>query len=144
MDIHRPQTEQWNWKVFHNKQPRAHNGLYVSLNARGILLLSRKVYAEMESPLAVRLRYDERRRVIGVEPSELFQPTSVPVRPRGKSGNQIIWALPFLKENNIRRESTIKFLDPHFENGILILDLKLIARSTQKPRTGWRKRKPPR
>lgn len=144
MDIHRPQTEQWDWKVFHNKRPRAQNGLYVSLNERGVLLLSRKVYAEMKSPLAVRLQYDERRSVIGVEPDELFYPTSVPVHPRGKSGNHIVWALPFLEENNIRPGSTIKFLDPHFENGILILDLKLIARATQKPRTGWRKRKPTR
>ncbi len=127
------------WKEFRNERPRSTNGLYVSINARGIILLNRRAYTELGRPEAVSLLFDEKLLTIGLRPSAPFLATSFPVQPRGASGNMIIRALPFVKANRISLGYTIKFLNPVVEDTVLILDLNLAARATQSPRTGWRK-----
>ncbi len=127
------------WKEFRNERPRSTNGLYASINERGIILLNRRAYAELGRPEAVSLLFDEKLLTIGLRPSAPFLHTSFPLQPRGASGNMIIRALPFVKANRISLAYTIKFLNPVIEDGVLILDLNLSARSTQSPRTAWRK-----
>ena len=128
------------WKEFRNEKPRSVNGFYVSVNERGIILLNRKAFAELGSPEAVALLYDEENSTIGLSPVEPWRDTSFPVQPRGVSGNQLVRAMPFLKANKIKINYTVKFLKPEIENDILILDLNCTARATQSPRAGWRKK----
>ena len=128
------------WKEFRNEKPRSVNGFYVSINQRGIILLNRKAFAELGSPEAVALLYDEENSSIGLCPVEPWRDTSFPVQPRGVSGNQLVRALPFLKANKIQISYTVKFLKPELEDDILIPDLNRTARATQSPRTGWRKK----
>jgi hypothetical protein len=128
-----------NWKEFRNEKPRSVNGLYVSINERGIILLNRRAYAELGSPEAVSLLYDEENSSIGLLPVDPWLDISFPVQPRGVSGNQLIRALPFIKANKIKINYTVKFLQPEIEEGILVLDLNRTTRATQSPRTGWLK-----
>lgn len=127
------------WKEFRNERPRSTNGLYVSVNQRGIILLNRQAFAALGNPEAVSLLFDAENYTIGLRPVEPFLDTSFPVVSRGVSGNQLIRALPFVKANKLKLGYTIKFLNPVMEDGILILDLNMTARSTQTPRMGWRK-----
>lgn len=129
-----------NWHEFRNDRPRSTNGLYVSINERGIILLNRRAYAELGRPEAVSLLFDDEHLTIGLRPCEPFLDTAFPVQPRGASGNMLVRALPFVKTHNLKIAYTIKFLDPKMEGGILILDLNLTTRATQSPRTGWRKK----
>lgn len=128
------------WKEFRNERPRSTNGLYVSINARGIILLNRRAYAELGRPEAVSLLFDDEHSTMGLRPCTPFLATSFPVQARGVSDNMLIWALPFVKANSLQIDYTVKFLNPHMENDILILDLNLTTRATQSPRTGWRKK----
>src|SRR4051812_10811252 len=140
-NIHREPTVEREWKEFENPSPKSTNGLYVSLSPRGVLVLNRLAYANLGNPAAVKLLYDHPHGTIGVEATPPFLPTSCAVKPRGVSGNQVVWALPFLEKNAITPRYTVKFLDPYFENAVLLRDLHFTARSTQSPRTEWRKKR---
>lgn len=134
-------TIERNWREFRNEKPRALNGLYVSINERGIIVLNRKTFAELGSPEAVSLLYDDEHATIGLRPVMPFLDVSFPLLPRGNSGNRVIRALPFVKANKLRISYCVKFLQPVIEDDILLLDLNQTTRATQSPRIGWRKKK---
>lgn len=130
------------WEEFKGSPPpRNGNRMYVSINDRGIIVLNRKSFDSLGKPEAVTLLYDGHSYVIGLKPCTRLMPNAFPVAPRGKSGGHVIWAYAFAKEHDIQPTGTIRFLEPRMENGILVLDLNHTARTTQMPRTGWRKQK---
>ena len=102
--------------------------------------MNRRTYAALSEPEAVNLLFDIDNLTIGLRPCGLLMPNAFPVAQRGNS-NHIIWALSFTKAHQIYLTGTIRFLTPQMENGILTLDLNYTARTTQSPRTGWRKKK---
>lgn len=120
--------------------PRAGRAMYVSLNQRGLIVLNRHTYKAMGEPEAVQLLFDADNVTIGLRPCELLMPNAFKINRRGESGTHIITATRFTKAHQINPTGTIRFLKPHIEDGVLILDIGLTARTTQTPRTGWRKR----
>ena len=94
----------------------------------------------MGEPEAVSILYDIDNLSFGLRPCGLMMPNAFPVAQRGTSGTHVIWAMSFTKALHILPTGTIRFLKPEIENGVLILDLNHTARTTQSPRTGWRKR----
>ena len=127
------------WKEFADSPPRSFNGLYVSVNSIGVIVLNRRTFDALGSPQAVLLLYDEDRLTIGLRPVSPIMPNAFPLVKRGGSGNRIVRALAFLKAHQISLGYTVRFLNAEIEDGILILDLNMTARATQSPRTGWRK-----
>ena len=128
------------WKEFQSSPPRSGNGIYASISHTGVIVLNRKAFAALGEPKAISLLFDGDNCVIGLRPANPIMPNAFPLVPRGRCGNRIIRALAFAKEHQIEPDGTIRFLNAEVENGILILDLNKTARTTQTPRTGWRKR----
>ena len=131
-----------NWQEFKGSPPpRNGNRMYVSVNNRGVIVLNRRSYESLDKPEAVLLLFDGDHYAIGLKPCTRLMPNAFPLAPRGRTGGHVIWAFSFCKEHEIKPTGTIRFLEPKVENGILVLDLNHTARTTQVPRTGWRKRK---
>jgi len=129
------------WAEFQTSPaPRAGSRIYVSVNSRGIIVLNKRAHASLGKPEAVNLLYDIDNLTIGLRPCSLIMPNAFPICQRGNR-NHIIWALSFLKAHQIHPTGTIRFLLPQMENGVLTLDLNYTARTTQSPRTGWRKKR---
>lgn len=131
------------WAEFKSSPaPRSGREMYVSLNPNGVLVLNRKTFETLGEPEAVVMMYDIDNAAIGLKPCTLLMPNAFVIAPRGKSGTRVIWARSFMKAHRIYVSGTYRFLRPVMEYGVLVLDLTLIARTTQSPRTGWRKTKP--
>lgn len=128
------------WKEFAGSPPRSGNGIYVSINRFGVIVLNRRAIAALGQPKTVSLLFDGDNGAIGLKPCKAIMPNAFPLVPRGRCGNQIIRALAFCKEHEIDPSGTIRFLNAEMENDVLVLDLNHTARTTQSPRTGWRKR----
>lgn len=103
--------------------------------------MNRRTYQALGEPEAVSLLFDIDNLSIGLRPCDLLMPNAFPLAPRGPSGSHIIWAGAFMKAHQIHPTATIRFLNPIMENGVLVLDLNYTARTTQSPRTGWRKKR---
>ena len=127
------------WKEFAGSPPRSGNGIYVSINQIGVIVLNRRAIAVLGQPETVTLHFDGKNGAIGLKPCNEIMPNAFPLVPRGRCGNQIIRALAFCKENEIEPSGTIRFLNAEMEDDLLVLDLNHTARTTQSPRTGWRK-----
>lgn len=120
--------------------PRSRDKLYVSLNQLGIIAINRRTYLELGEPEAVTMLFDIDNLLIGLRPCELLMPNAFPIGHRAKTGTLTIRALSFTTAHQICPTGTIRFLNPEIDDGILSLDLNLTARTTQSPRTGWRKK----
>ena len=130
------------WTEFKGSPPPINgNRMYLSINNKGIIVLNRKSFHELGKPEAVTLLYDGDHYVIGLRPCRRIMPNAFPLAPRGHTGAHVIWAHAFAKQYDIKPSGTIRFVEPKMENGILTLDLNHTARTTQTPRTGWRKSK---
>jgi len=105
-----------------------------------VIVLNRRSFQELGKPEAVLLLFDGDHCAIGLKPCPRLMPNAFPLAPRGKTGGHVVWAFSFCKEHKIEPTGTIRFLEPRMEKGVLVLDLNQTARTTQKPRMGWRKK----
>ena len=129
------------WKEFAGTAPHSRSGVYVSIKESGVILLNRRAFEVLGQPKMVSLLFDEENNAMGLRPCNPLMPNAFPLLPRGRAGARAISALAFCKENQIEPTGTIRFLNVEMEKDMMILDFDHTARSTQSPRTGWRKRK---
>ena len=102
---------------------KAEQSIRVTINRKGLIYLSSKMYQALGNPKAVALYYSREDDAIAVESAyprfvENFQVVK-------KQGGWAVHASPFCRHYNIRVPNTERFLRPDITNeGQLILNLK--------------------
>ena len=81
----------------------------VTLSNRSVLLLNKVAFEAMGSPVAVKLSYDEDRRVIGVKPGDPQHTNSFPVRQKDRWNNRVINMPSFCNHWGIDIKRTVLF-----------------------------------
>jgi len=109
--------------------------LYVTLNKKGYIVMSRLTYQRMGEPKAFILLFDTVNNKIGLKPAVVGIRNAYPVGPSGRHGGKLIRAYRLLQEFGIDIPETLHFRDAEIDNdGILILDLRT-ARVSARART---------
>ena len=104
---------------------------YVSMNYRGEIVINRQIYETMQQPEAVILLFDHADDIIGVKPASPLMPNAFRVTEKGDCGHRRIRALPFARKHEIQLDGTVRFQTPTIEDGILLLELRHMVRSTR-------------
>jgi len=99
--------------------------IYVTLNKKGYIVMSRLTYQRMGEPKAFVLLFDTVNNKIGLQPSAPGVRNAYPVGPSGRHGGKLIRAYRMLHEFGIDVPETLHFRDAAIDNdGLLILDLR--------------------
>ena len=73
----------------------------VTLSNRNVLMLNAAAYEALGMPAAVKLSYEEDRRIIGLKPEDPSRTNAVPVRRNDKWSNRRIQLHPFCRHFGI-------------------------------------------
>ena len=113
------------WTEFQGSPNRVdRDGLRVTLNARGTLLLNSRTYEAMNAPSAVQLLFDENNSIIGLRAADPRLHNAFPVKQKDKQTNRLVHASPFCKHWGIKVKRTVMFNNVDMTNdGILKLEL---------------------
>ena len=100
-------------------------GIYVTMNPRGEIAMSRITYEMLDLPEAVLLLFDRTNRRIGLKPTRKTIRNAYPVLVSGRCGAKKVHAFRLIREYGIDLPATVKFPDAEIdEDGILRLDLR--------------------
>jgi hypothetical protein len=114
-----------NWNEFQGIAQRRIAGTgRSSINPEGEITFDLDTWAAMGQPQAVKLLYQSELRTIGLRKADPDEPNAVLVRIRHARSNRVVRSRPFLQENGIEIEKTLRFPFPFVEEGVLILDLR--------------------
>ena len=113
------------WTEFQGSPNRVDSdGLRVTLNARGTLLLNNRTFEAMDTPSAVQLLFEENRNIIGLRAADPRLHNAFPVKQKDKQSNRLVHASPFCKHHGIKVKRTVLFNNVDMTNdGILKLEL---------------------
>ena len=113
------------WKIYKGVAARrVPDTVRSSINPNGEITFDLDTYRKMGEPEAVCLMYEESKRTIGVKPAHADEPHAVLVRVRHERLNRVVRSRPFLRENGIKLDRTLRFPYSFLEDGVLILDLR--------------------
>jgi len=99
--------------------------LYVTMNPKGQIRLSRVTHAKMDEPAAYTVLFDEKNNIIGLKPCHLSARNARRACVLSKWGGIGIHAYRLIQDQGIRLPQTIQFVDPEIDHdGILQLDLR--------------------
>ena len=99
--------------------------LYVTLNGKGNIVMSRVTYERLGGPAAFLLLFDEVNNRIGLKPAVLSTRNAYPAGPSGSCGGRVVRAFRLFQEFGIVVPDTLRFQNPEIDHeGILILDLR--------------------
>ena len=73
----------------------------VTLNPRGVLHLNKTAFEALGMPAAVKLMYEEDRRVIGLKPHDAKHANAFPVKQKDKWHNRVIHTASFCRHFGI-------------------------------------------
>lgn len=107
-----------------------------SINPSGEITFDIATFKKMGEPQAMFLLYEESTRIIGLRPAHPDTANAVLVRVRHARSNRVVRSMPFLRENGIEIERTLRFPFPFIEDKVLILDLKTAVTCGK---GGWKK-----
>lgn len=99
-------------------------GIYVTMNPKGDIVLSRVTHEMLGAPKAFLLMFDRTNRRIGLKPTQPAMRHAYPVRVSNRAGGKKIHAHRLTREYNIDLPQTVRFYDARIEDGLLILDLR--------------------
>src|SRR3954453_3215469 len=90
----------------------------VTLSNRSVMLLNRVAYEALGAPAAVKLRYEEDRRMIGLVPHDPSRANAFPVKQcSGKTINsRRVYLHPFCRHWGIDMQRTVLFHEVDFDN----------------------------
>lgn len=114
------------WKEIPS-DPRAGKwaGMYVTLNPRGEIVMTKTTWKKTGSPLAYQIFFDAANQRIGLKPSTPNSRGAYHAGERGRHGSRRIMAYRLIAECRLVFRHTLQFplaeIDP---DGILILDLR--------------------
>lgn len=113
-----------------------------SINPSGEITFDIDTFRKMGEPEAMFLLYEEHTRTIGLRPAHPDEHNAVLVRVRHARSNRVVRSKPFLRENGIELDRTLRFTFPFIEDKVLILDLRTAVTCGK---GGWKKvkKKPP-
>lgn len=121
---------------FEGRQTAAQrNEIRVSLNSKKVFVLNPNAYEALGSPEAVRLYFDEGRKVIGMRAATAELPNAFTLKRGSGSGrHRAIFAAPFCTHFGIRADGTVRFLNPEMDGDMLTLDITKTVNVTRKSR----------
>lgn len=124
-----------NWEEYTlGPNPAGSDHPHVTLNTRCVILLNKKVHADIGSPEFASLLYDRDNQTIGILPASNPARRPFPIK-KYRKGAHLIYAKPFCRHYDIIPPSHVRFLDPRIDHdGILCLDLNAVAPVTPKKR----------
>ena len=112
-------------------------GIYVTMNPKGDIVMSRVTHEMLEGPPAFLIWYDKANSRIGLKPATLTTKNAYPARVK-KSGARMIRGHRLMRDHRIDLPYTVRFYDADInEDGILILELrtaKISPRAASHPR----------
>jgi len=113
-----------------------------SINPIGEITFDLDTFRKLDEPQAMFLLYEEHTQTIGLRPAHPDEHNAVLVRVRHARSNRVVRSMPFLRENGIEIDRTLRFPFPFIEDKVLILDLKTAVTCGK---GGWKKvkKKPP-
>jgi hypothetical protein len=107
-----------------------------SINPRGEITFDLDTFKKLGEPEAMFLFYEPSTRTIGLKPAHPDASNAVLVRVRHARSNRVVRSKPFLNENEIEIERTLRFPFPYLEDKVLILDLRTALTCGK---GGWKK-----
>ena len=114
-----------------------YSGIYVTMNPKGDIVMSRVTYQMLDEPPAFVILYDKVNNRIGLKPAALATKNAYPARVQ-KAGAKMIRGHRLTRMHRIELPHTVRFYDADInEDGILILDLrtaKVSPRARNHPR----------
>ena len=114
--------------------------MYVSLNRKGEIVMSRITWEKMGGPKAFVVLFDTVNNRIGLRPAADTTRNAYKCGPRGKNGGKRLLVYRMMVEFRIDLPETLEFINPETdEDGVLILDLRTAKVSPRA--TAWRKKK---
>ena len=113
------------WTEFQGGPNRARRDeARVTLNSRGVMLLNKMAYEVLGMPAAVKLLYDEDRRVIALKPEDIRRNNAFPVKQKDKYHNRTIHVNPFCRHFGIDIRRTVLFNEIDIDReGMMKLEL---------------------
>jgi hypothetical protein len=118
-------------KRFWEELPRGDNvraqwaKLYVTMNAKGSIVMNRAAHERAGSPEAYRVLFDPANKTIGLCAAEPGTPNAYPAHRSGKHGGRRVNAYRLITERGLHIKETLEFPDAEIdEDGILLLHLR--------------------
>lgn len=113
------------WKEFGGVATRRiPDAIRCSINPEGEITFDIDTFRKLGEPQAMFLLYEQSSRTIGLKPAHPDTPNAVLVRARHARSNRVVRSMPFLRENGIEIDRTLRFPYPFIEEKVLILDLR--------------------
>ena len=107
-----------------------------SINPSGEITFDIDTFKKLGEPQAMFLFYEEHTQTIGLKPAHPDAHNAVLVRIRHARSNRVVRSRPFLRENGIEIDRTLRFPFPFIEEDVLILDLRTAVTFGK---GGWKK-----
>ena len=102
-----------------------YEGIYVTMNPAGDIVLSRVTYEMLGSPAAFVILYDRTNLRIGLKPAALATKNAYPARVSNNAGAKKVRGHRLTREHRIDLPHTVRFYDAEIDpDGILILNLR--------------------
>lgn len=132
-----------NWKELpKDDTAAAWAGLYVTMNPKGRIAMSRVTYMRLGAPKAFLILFDAVNNVIGLKGTHLAARNAYRPCVVGTNGGRAIFANRLINEYAIRLPDTIRFHDPEIDqDGVLILDLRTAKISERSWNANGRRKK---
>jgi hypothetical protein len=100
-------------------------GMYVTLNPKGVIVMTRLTWQKSGSPEAYQKFFDDANQRIGLKPSTPNSRGAYPVNKNGRCGGRRISAFRLIAECRLLLKNTLEFpLADIDHDGVLILDLR--------------------
>jgi hypothetical protein len=129
--------EKYNWKEFGGTAARrVPDAIRSSINPGGEITFDIDTFEKLGEPEAMFLLYDEAKRTIGLRPAHPDAQNAVLVRIRHERSNRVVRSMPFLRENGIEIDRTLRFTFPYIDGKVLVLNLRTAVTCS---RGGWKK-----
>src|SRR5687768_10795044 len=90
-------------------------GIYVTMNPKGDIVLSRATYEAMDEPKAFLLLFDRTNRRIGLKPTGINIRNAYPVRVSNRASGKKIHAHRLTREYHIDLPQTMQFYDARID-----------------------------
>ena len=118
-----------------------YSGIYVSMNPKGKIAMSRITYEMFGSPETVMLLFDRTNRRIGLKPTHKGRRHAYPILVSGRCGQKKIHAFRLIRRYSIDLPATVNFPDAEIDDdGILRLDLRT-AQIPRRVKNHWKNQK---
>jgi hypothetical protein len=99
--------------------------MYVSMNPKGDIRMSRVTYERLGEPAGFVILFDGNNNWIGLKPAALATRNAYSPRKEGRYGAKVVRGYRTMQEFGIHLKETIRFVDAVIDqDGILILDLR--------------------